>query len=80
MKAYPYMHKHPTSGQTTIEEGMDLRDWFAGQALKSLLSNPMLADEIRKRGDAYSGWIEDLAYSWADAMMKQREIKDVPNE
>jgi len=34
MKAYPYMHKHPTSGQTTISDGMDLRDYFAGQALQ----------------------------------------------
>jgi hypothetical protein len=38
MKAYPYMHKHPTSGQTTISEGMDLRDWFAGMALQGLLT------------------------------------------
>jgi hypothetical protein len=33
MKAYPYMHKHPTSGQTTISDGMDLRDYFAGIAI-----------------------------------------------
>ena len=76
MKAYPYMHKHPTSGQTTISDGMDLRDWFAGQALQGLLANPKLAEEIRKQGGAYSGWIEDSAYSWANAMMKQREVKD----
>lgn len=80
MKAYPYMHKHPTSGQTTISEGLDLRDWFAGLALQGLLSNPKLAEEIRKQGGAYSGWIEDSAYSWADAMIQQREVKDVPNE
>jgi hypothetical protein len=76
MKAYPYIHKHPTSGQTSMSEGMDLRDWFAGLAMQGLLANPKLADEIRKQGGAYSGWIEDSAYSWADAMMKAREVKN----
>ena len=76
MKAYPYIHKHPTTGNTKLEEGMDLRDWFAGLAMQGLLANPKLAEEIRKQGGAYSGWIEDSAYSWADAMMKQREVKN----
>jgi len=75
MKAYPFIHKHPTTGNTKLEEGMDLRDWFAGIAMQGLLANPKLAEEIRKQGGAYSGWIEDSAYSWADAMMKQREVK-----
>ena len=76
MKAYPFIHKHPTSGQTSMAEGMDLRDYFAGLAMQGLLANPKLADEIRKQGGAYSGWIEDSAYSWADAMMKAREVKN----
>jgi len=76
MKAYPFIHKHPTTGNTKLEEGMDLRDWFAGLAMQGLLANPKLAEEIRKQGGAYSGWIEDSAYSWADAMMKQREVKN----
>jgi len=75
MKAYPFIHKHPTTGNTTMAEGMDLRDIFAGLAMQGLLANPKLAEEIRKQGGAYSGWIEDSAYSWADAMMKQREVK-----
>lgn len=76
MKAYPFIHKHPTTGNTKLEEGMDLRDYFAGHAMQGLLANPKLADEIRKQGGAYSGWIEDSAYSWADAMMKAREVKN----
>jgi len=75
MKVHPFIHKHPTTGNTKLEEGMDLRDWFAGLAMQGLLANPKLAEEIRKQGGAYSGWIEDSAYSWADAMMKQREVK-----
>ena len=76
MKAYPFIHKHPTTGNTKLEEGMDLRDYFAGLAMQGLLANPKLADEIRKQGGAYSGWIEDSAYSRADAMMKAREVKN----
>jgi hypothetical protein len=69
MKAYPYMHKHPTSGQTTISEGMDLRDWYAGQALTGLL-----ASDVR---DSMNIFIE-RSFVIADLMMKQR--KEVPNE
>ena len=69
MKAYPYMHKHPTSGQTTISDGMDLRDWFAGQALEGLL-----ASEVIDNMDTFV----TRSYLLADLMMKQR--KEVPNE
>ena len=69
MKAYPYMHKHPTSGQTTIAEGLDLRDWFAGHALQGLL-----ASDVR---DTMESFIV-RSYVLADAMMKQR--KEVPHE
>jgi hypothetical protein len=71
MKAYPYMHKHPTSGQTTIAEGMDLRDYLAGQALLGLL-----ASDVTSPLETFV----KQSYRVADAMMKQREIKDVPNE
>jgi hypothetical protein len=69
MKAYPYMHKHPTSGQTEIAEGMDLRDWFAGQALQGLL-----ASEVIDTMDSFA----IRSYLLADLMMKQR--KEVPHE
>ena len=69
MKAYPFLHKNPTSGQTTIEEGMELRDWFAGQALQGLL-----ASEVIDTMDTFTV----RSYLLADLMMKQR--KEVPNE
>ena len=69
MKAYPYMHKHPTSGQTTISDGMDLRDWFAGMALQGLLSS-----DVMDTMDTFA----TRSYVLADLMMKQR--KEVPNE
>lgn len=53
--------------------GMSLRDYFAAKAMQGLLSNPKLQPEILKQGGAFSGWIEDSAYGWADAMMKARK-------
>ena len=75
MKAYPYMHKHPTSGQTEIAAGMDLRDWFAGKALSSPICLE-LSSTNNWDNERRSEW----AYKQADEMMKQRQIKDVPNE
>lgn len=71
MKAYPYMHKHPTSGQTTISEGMDLRDYFAGIALQGLL-----ASDVSSPLETFV----KQSYRVADAMIQQRNYKEVPNE
>jgi hypothetical protein len=63
MKAYPFLHKHPTSGETTMSDGMDLRDWFAGLAMQALLGYEVSTLE----NDA------EVAYKMADAMMLQRK-------
>ena len=60
MKAFPKMNEKQPSYQT----GMDLRDWFAGQVLPTLI------------GWAGMEYITKAAYKWADAMMKARENKD----
>ena len=57
------------------QHGMTLRDWFAGQAMQGLLSNPKMHQEIMKNGGAYGGWIESSAWGWADAMLAAREVK-----
>ncbi len=49
--------------------GMDLRDWFAGQALAAFLSSD--ADEEWNPENA-----SIVAYEYADAMLKQREEKE----
>jgi len=69
MKAYPYMHKHPTSGQTTMSDGMDLRDYFAAQAMQGIM-----ASGIYPTGIMFDTAKE--AYEMADAMMKAREVKN----
>ena len=76
MKAYPYMHKHPTSGQTTMSDGMDLRDYFAGQALSGILPDAFQeAPSNYPEGKLSDTW-SAIAYEIADAMMKAREVKD----
>jgi len=67
MKAYPYMHKHPTSGQTTMSDGMDLRDYFAGLAMQGIQISKSSTSNLH---------IAQFAYMLADEMMKQREVKN----
>ena len=61
MKAFP---------NVTNEKGMDLRDYFAAQAMQSLIaiSTKAIADEL-----ITSKNVVDASYQWADAMMKARE-------
>ena len=68
MKAYPFSHRHPTTGVTTSSEGMDLRDYLAASALQGLLAHYGLSVII----DDFS--LE--SYKMADAMLKAREPKD----
>lgn len=55
-------------------EGMDLRDYFAAQAMKPLITiidtDPNVVD-----GDDFRDKVASAAYLIADAMMKAREIK-----
>lgn len=71
MKAYPFIHKHPTTGNTRLEEGMDLRDYFAAKAMQG----DWAAEVAGNNGET----MEDSArryYRMADAMMKAREVKN----
>ena len=61
-KAYPFSHKHPTTGITTSSEGMDLRDMFAIAAL------PVVASVS---GGFWRQKAED-AYRLADEMLRVR--------
>jgi len=51
-------------------EGMSLRDWFAGQALGGILAFPWkLKGDETKHPDV----VAELAYIMADAMLAERE-------
>lgn len=76
-----YVWKMPetkTLTGTALLEYASLRDQFAMAALTGLLANPKLQDQILKQGGCASGWIEDSAYGFADAMLKVREKNNGP--
>ena len=66
MKAYPFSHRHPTTGVTTSSEGMDLRDHFAGLAMQGMISSGNLPVSVSDEE------IADAAYEMADLMLKER--------
>jgi len=67
MKAFPLYFKHPTTGAIVENQGMELRDWFAGLAMQSI----MTAFKTTPNAD-----VSKFSYEIADAMIKARENKD----
>lgn len=67
--AFPVVYD---SNCPSVDMGMSLRDWFAGQALAGLLSN---ADASAGSGDWSwrSGTLTGDTYLYADAMLQSRE-------
>ena len=51
--AYPYIHRHPTTGITTADDGMTLRDFFAAKALASILYETYLFKHDNDIDDEY---------------------------
>ena len=61
------------------QEGMTLRDYFAGQALYGLLSGDeyrLVKQEADKRGLKRSTVLAPFSYDIADAMLAARERKE----
>jgi hypothetical protein len=72
MKAYPFQHRHPTTGVTTSSEGMDLRDYFAGLAMVAYIQ--VNYDKETENGVNWNN--EDIAifsYWAANAMLRARD-------
>jgi hypothetical protein len=51
---------------------MDLRDWFAAQALAGLLANPVEPSTTDSPADELAATLAEEAYIFADAMLKAR--------
>ena len=65
--AFPVADSHHPNGQVQYgDNGMSLRDWFAGKALQGFASESGRYD--------FRGAAQD-AYAWADAMIDAREAK-----
>lgn len=65
------------AGDIYLQTGMDLRDWFAGNALNAILSNDPAFQGFYKRAgndpDRVGVHLSETVYNWADDMMKARE-------
>lgn len=55
------------------EPGMTLRDYFAGQALAGMLSDPTASNGLSARGMALAASYATAAYLHADAMLAERQ-------
>lgn len=73
MKAFPTLKDN---GHITTQDGMDLRDYFAGQVMSFIFSYTMNLEESNK-GQHTWGEIKELvaikSYELADAMMEARK-------
>ena len=63
MKAFPSPHD-PKTG--TMQLGMELRDYFAAQAMQALIWNQDV--DLENKED-----VAEVAYAYADVMMEARE-------
>ncbi len=65
--AFPHLRRYvaPDTYEPIAEGGMTLRDWFAGQALAGIMTNP---DDLNGAMDAAL-----IAYGVADAMLEARK-------
>jgi hypothetical protein len=65
----------------TEQQGMELRDWFAGQALNGLLAGP---NAPKKSGaespQQYAVRVAEEAYLFADALLAARVRETEPEE
>ena len=75
--AFPWEDVGNTPNQPTPHSGMTLRDYFAGQALVTLImQDPKTTHALdNPNGRTWDDWITMNAYGIADAMLKAREVK-----
>jgi len=56
-----------------VSGGMSLRDWFAGQALSTVLTHYLVANGNGCAADHALRNVPALAYKYADAMLEARK-------
>lgn len=66
MKAFP---------NSTNQQGMDLRDYFAAKVLQAIIVDPVINKKVEEENIDHAEFSAYLAYKVADAMMKEREEK-----
>lgn len=70
MKAFPYTYAD--KDKVTIEEGMELVDYFAAKAMAALITTVTINNETE---DYAYGALASDAYKFAKAMIYERNLK-----
>lgn len=63
----PPMIFDQSGNQEWVQQGLTIRDWFAGQALAGMVANDH--NSLTYGGAAFG------AYEYADAMLRERKVK-----
>jgi len=71
-KAFPLPH-FEQNGKVFYQDGMTLRDWFAGQALTSTMR--LVTGHESEPGEGMAQTFARRAYEVADAMLEARKAK-----
>jgi hypothetical protein len=69
--AFPHPHQH---GFKPSEDGMSLRDWFAGTVLGGVIA--ATKSDTREPNETHEQMFARRAYALADAMLSARQQKD----
>jgi hypothetical protein len=70
MKAFPSIAFDSIGQITSLEDGMNLRDYFAAKAMQSLINEKYWHDP---KGGIHQISIAEDCYAMADAMMEARK-------
>jgi len=65
--AFPFAKEMETISGLQFSTGMSLRDYFAGQAMAAMISNPDCVSNKQA--------VASHAYGYADAMIAAREVR-----
>lgn len=82
--AFPHLQKtvSPHTGDhrweiTESYPGMTLRDWFAGQAMQALVSDPEWREQwVQGSWSAAHGNAAEIAYQYAEAMIAEKRKRE----
>ena len=73
MRAFPYQFFNNNGIVRYNQMGMSLRDYFAAKAMQSLVLD---RKNINFTEGNKSEWIAEMAYEYADAMIKARDTDE----
>ena len=68
--AFPYAYFDKQLNQTRVLSGMTLRDYFAAKAMQGAIAHGLFNAD--KANVGYAEYIANIAYVYADAMLKAR--------